>query len=354
MKRKQKRKSGFNISGFERNISRTAKQMSRPGVFEKHYKSHPMVHPFKDKDRDKVKNIWDCQPLNRKKQDWAWDAPIGMFQASRPRCKSCVHATKMCALGCYNKNVENYAGPNLKKKDIKNEQDWKNWTGKQWREDLEKKAFLKTGKPVTRKIPSYNPKIHGPVSHQTQKIDRLRLMERGEAFRDPTDIKRVQNILEEFPKSKVWIPTRAWRDKPLRRRIEDEIMGSYPNQRIAASLDPSNIDEPDKLEGIRGNWRTMYFGSDKVLKNPLGEDMVKCPKTWEHKYGACQECDTGCFRKDEVHVHLKAHGPRGKLPPEARTYVEEHERRLEKEHPEMIRSRAKEIEDSIDNMKDDP
>jgi len=31
------------------------------------YNSHPMLYPLKDKDHDRVKNVFDCQPLNRKK-----------------------------------------------------------------------------------------------------------------------------------------------------------------------------------------------------------------------------------------------------------------------------------------------
>ena len=132
-------------------------------------------------------------------------------------------------------------------------------------------------------------------------------MSRGEAFSTDEDINRVKDILEQNPDRTFWIPTRAWHDPHLKKRIETEVE-TYPNVRVRYSTDPSDF-ETGEYEKTKGH-STMFFGDDTLAEtgDPMGREFTKCPKTHEHEKGVCAECEIGCFNEDEeVHVHLKEH-----------------------------------------------
>jgi len=279
------------IRDMQRNMEKTMKHVRKPYKsrtvmrFPKKKKmTYPMasirygLRPFGDRDRDGVANVFDCKPYDIKKQDARWCADIGMFTIDRPK-QSCRHATPFCAEHCYNKKMYKvFKG--MKKKDVRNEQDWKNWSGRQWKEHLDKKR---------------------------KQTSRVRLMSRGEAFSDDKDVERVKDILEHNPKRTFWIPTRAWHDPHLKQRIEQEVE-SYPNVRVLYSTDPSDF-ETGEYEKTKGH-NTMFFGDDDIVEkgDSMGRKFVKCEKTYEHKKDVCPTCEEGCFKKDEeVHIHLKEH-----------------------------------------------
>jgi len=136
---------------------------------------------------------------------------------------------------------------------------------------------------------------------QTQ---RARLMSRGEAFKDFSDIKRVQRLANQTPDTLWWIPSRAWRDATLWADVE-RLEKITPNLRILASVDPSNTAEEWEHLAERS---IMFFGDDDMTTAPTGERMFLCPKTHKHMDGHCAICKGGCFRADKkVVVHLKQH-----------------------------------------------
>ena len=196
---------------------------------------------------------------------------IGMFAIDRPKT-SCRHRTIFCNENCYNNKL--YKLYKLTDKDTRNEKYWENLTGEKLNIELSLKK------------------------HQT---NRIRLMTRGEAFSDNADIDQVKDLLLKNPDRLFWIPTRAWRSKALKTRIESEIM-PFKNARIQASIDPSNtMQEVNQL--VFDGWSTMFFGDNN--RSPI--KAIKCQKTWQHKKGACANCKIGCFSKNQNHVWLKKH-----------------------------------------------
>ena len=332
------------MKGTQKSLNNLQKRASQPfsPPFKMHFPakkkmSYPMawlkhdLKPFGNIDGDHVPNLFDCKPFDIKKQDATWCSDIGMLHISRSRQDSCKHRTKACA-GCYNINIENRYKNTIAPADIKNDADWYSWTGAQWRDRIQEKTMAKSGRPLSYQ---FRHKIDDDVfsiEHKGKQLDRVRLMQRGEAFKDETDITRVKDILKENPDTVFWIPTRAWTKPHLRELIEKEIM-PYENVRVNASLDYSNVDKPELLEGIRGKWSTMYFGIDEVNKNPLGETMVKCPKTFDHKLGHCATCEVGCFNKGVTNVHLKAHSIRD---PKVKAEIEYYTEKARIENPEWF------------------
>jgi hypothetical protein len=201
---------------------------------------------------------------------------IGLWAIDRPIPVSCVHATEYCKKTCYNSKLYR-AFPSIKLADERYELEWQNLDPRQV------KAFLASRrKPVTR----------------------MRLMTRGEAFRDHSDIGRTLGLLREMPDVLFWIPTRAWRDPLLRLRIEQEILPE-PNAAVLASTDPTT--GKDDYESLRlSGWSTMHYGGPSPAPKPF-----HCPKTAAHLTGACAVCINGCFKQplkgQRVDVYLDQH-----------------------------------------------
>jgi hypothetical protein len=129
-------------------------------------------------------------------------------------------------------------------------------------------------------------------------------MSRGEAFKCEDDIYRVAELAKQNPNILMWIPTRAWRDKRMKRLIQYELVDVYFNLRIYASIDPENT-EDELIEALGFGNGTMFYGNDNI--HPYGEGItVKCPKTFEEKKQACQTCNI-CFGDEPVHVWLMQH-----------------------------------------------
>jgi hypothetical protein len=220
-----------------------------------------------------------------------WCSDLGMFAidrpiysikptADRPGVKgSCVHRTAACS-GCFNNKFYRMYQRDMDNRDVRNELSWRAITG----------AKLA--------------KVMGRKRHQTS---RVRLMTRGEAFRDPSDIRRVRDLCNANPGRVFWLPTRSWRNKhmrPLVRALQDEL----PNLRLQASTDVTTTAE--EQAGLEDDgWSTMYWGDDDQHETLAGTPRHLCPKTWEHEKGACASTctDGGCFSDKQTHVHLKAH-----------------------------------------------
>ena len=191
---------------------------------------------------------------------------------------SCVHRTDHCNLTCY--NVKLYqVYPAMVGKDVRNEQAWQESTGADYAAALDRKR-----KPTTR----------------------FRLMTRGEAIKDVSDIGRVLDICKANPERLVWVPTRAWRNPLLRALIEGALF-DVPNLAILASIDPETTDHEPEL--IASGWNTMFYGDDSPQAT---EGRFLCPKTWRDIKGACGTCKAGCFAKPilgrtGVRVHLSQH-----------------------------------------------
>lgn len=229
-----------------------------------------------------------------------WCKDIGMFAvdrpiyaikatAERPGAKpSCLWRTKACE-GCYNNKLYDMYQEDMDGRDVRNEQSWQAITGEGLREALSTKR-----------------------SRQTS---RLRLMTRGEAFRDPTDIPRVRDICNANPEKDIWVPTRSWRS-PLMRPHVRALQDECPNLRLQASIDHTNTDE--EIRGlIDEGWSLMFWGDNERTTLP-GRDskgrfaqvpMHRCAKTWAKEKGACAETcnEEGCFDSEQTFVHLKGH-----------------------------------------------
>lgn len=136
--------------------------------------------------------------------------------------------------------------------------------------------------------------------------DRVRLCKVGDPFSALEDIERIFGWARENPDTLFKAPTRAWRNPEIRSALERARADKRvpKNLRILASLDPSNTKEEIELLHAAG-WSTMFFGDD--VEHPLNKKIVKCPKTWEHKKGACKQCANGCFGAKQAHVWLKKH-----------------------------------------------
>lgn len=208
-----------------------------------------------------------------------WCSDIGMFAYDRPIPQSCVHATQFCRETCYNQKLYRMYS-RMHTKDVSSEAYWASIDGAKVKKDLRRRR------------------------HQT---DRLRLMTRGEAFRDYTDIERVASIAAENPHLLVWVPTRAWRD-PLLNAMVTQLRLRHSNLRILASTDPTTTAE--EWEELKANgWSTMFYGDNTQRVTPNGDRYFACPKTHGAKVkGACAVCKRGCFRADKrVDVHLHQH-----------------------------------------------
>ena len=209
-----------------------------------------------------------------------WCDDIGMFAYDRGIPQSCIHATDFCKKTCYNNKLYKLY-PNMKGKDERNNEYWNALTPDMVKRDLAKRK---------------------------KQTKRVRLMTRGEAFRDLSDIAKVKAIAEATPGTDWWIPTRAWRSPILRTLIIRELF-PIKNIHVLASLDPSNTDaewEALKLEG----WSTVFFGNDDMTVTPNGDRMFLCPKTHKGLKGHCAPCKAGCFGKSigrRVDVHLSKH-----------------------------------------------
>ena len=193
---------------------------------------------------------------------------------------SCVWKTEPCDK-CFNLKFMRMYKRDMDAKDVRNERSWQGLTGKALRATLDRK-------------------------HKRQ-TDRVRLMSRGETFRDPSDIIRVRDLLTENPDRLFWIPTRAWRSRRMRPLIV-AIMREFPNARIQASTDVTTTREEQAGLDAEG-WSTMFFGDDEAFETLTGNERSLCAKTWEQDKGACAtRCGKGgCFDKGQTHVHLKQH-----------------------------------------------
>ena len=208
-----------------------------------------------------------------------------MWAQDRSREHSCVHATKFCAATCFNRKLEGSFGHVVAPKDARNDKFWSQIDGAQVR------SFMATRK------------------HN----GRFRLMTRGEAFRDMTDIARVESILRENRGMLVWIPTRAWHTNFSRSgkwrgesRLWAEIarlQTQYRNARIQISLDPSDSEAMVRWAEFSG-FSTMFYGDDN---SPAINGSKRCPKTWAGKKEACRGCKGKCFSSNITHVWLKRH-----------------------------------------------
>lgn len=217
---------------------------------------------------------------------WAIDRPINDVGDVNG---SCVHRTSFCDTSCYNvKLYKMFKG--MAKKDIANEKFWQSLpTNKNDNQDslesLQQKLF-----------------------RSRRQTKRARLMTRGEAIKDMSDVFRIKTLCEATPNTTWWVPTRAWRNKGLKQLIED-VLFPLKNVAINASLDPSNTKEEEQLLKDSG-WATMYFGDDTKTTSSVGDRRYLCPKTHK-KLKICDTCKGGCFSKVVIgrtsHVHLSQH-----------------------------------------------
>jgi len=217
---------------------------------------------------------------------WAIDRPINDVGDVNG---SCVHRTSFCDTSCYNvKLYKMFKG--MAKKDIANEKFWQSLpTNKNDNQDslesLQQKLF-----------------------RSRRQTKRARLMTRGEAIKDMSDVFRIKTLCEATPNTTWWVPTRAWRNKGLKQLIEN-VLFPLKNVVINASLDPSNTKEEEQLLKDSG-WATMYFGDDTKTTSSVGDRRYLCPKTHK-KLKICDTCKGGCFSKVAIgrtsHVHLSQH-----------------------------------------------
>lgn len=211
-----------------------------------------------------------------------WCGDIGMLAIDRPIPLTCVHATDFCRATCYNEKLYKVY-PRMRDKDIRNEEFWQQLDGAQVSKILQRSILTKR-----------SPK------------KRLRLMTRGEAVKDFTDIPRIKEIALANPDTEIWMPTRSWRDPILRAMVETELF-PIANLSILASTDPTtSVDEWSSLR--MDGWNTMFYGDDDMTVTPNGDRVFECPKTHKGMKGHCGICRGGCFRKDKrVDVHLTQH-----------------------------------------------
>ncbi len=211
-------------------------------------------------------------------------ADIDMFTIDRSIEQSCVHRTPYCNAKCYNFKLYRIY-PNMLGADPRLEREWAALTG---------------------------PDLAAQLGRKHKSIARLRLMSRGEALKEHSDIDKVADLCAHVPDTLVWLPTRAWRDPLLRARIEVELM-DLPNLCVLASLDPSNTGaEYDDL--VASGFSTMTFGPEPPEWLP--KHMI-CPKTAHTRKnpkgisGHCSTCKAGCFAprtlNRRVDVYLREH-----------------------------------------------
>ena len=225
------------------------------------------------------------------KVEHRWCPDLGMFAIDRPIFTirddngrvtakgSCLWKTEACS-DCFNLKFYRAYQRDLNRRDVRNEQSWQRLTG------VALKAML---------------------DRKRNQTERVRYMSRGEAFRDPSDVRRIEDTANANPKRKFWIPTRAWRSRIMRPLIV-ALWKRCPNLRIQASTDVTTTREEQASLDAEG-WSTMFFGDDEAFETLTGEPRHPCAKTWEHDKGACaKRCGKGgCFDKGQTHVHLKQH-----------------------------------------------
>ena len=219
-------------------------------------------------------------------RQWTIDRPINDVGDVNG---SCVHRTPFCNDKCYNiKLYKMFKG--MAQKDIANEKFWQSLpTNKNDNQDslkaLQQKLF-----------------------RSRRQTKRARLMSRGEAIKDMSDVFRIKMLCEATPDTVWWVPTRAWRNKGLKELIEDVL---FPLKNIAlnGSLDPTNTKEEEQMLKDSG-WNTMYFGDDTKTTSSVGDRRYLCPKTHK-KLKICDTCKGGCFSQVVIgrqsNVHLSQH-----------------------------------------------
>ncbi len=207
---------------------------------------------------------------------------IGLFAIDRPREISCVWATEYCRRKCYNNRCERRHHKTIPPKDIRNESSWQAITGEALCDTLDRKRLA---------------------------TDRIRLMTRGEAFADASDIDRVAYLALENRDRWLWVPTRGWRDESMEWAIRRLIM-PLQNVALLASTDPTTTPAEDRRLAELG-WSTMFFGDDTAGATASGRPMFRCPKTFRGLKGHCRVCKAGCFARltlgRRVDVHLRQH-----------------------------------------------
>jgi len=223
-----------------------------------------------------------CKDINM----WTIDRPINPVGDVEG---SCVHRTSFCDTSCYNvKLYKMFKG--MAKKDIANEKFWQSLpTNKNDNQDslkaLQQKLF-----------------------RSRRQTKRARLMSRGEAIKDMSDVFRIKTLCEATPDTVWWVPTRAWRDEGLKQLIQD-VLFPLKNISLNASLDPTNTKQEEQMLKDSG-WNTMYFGDDKQTTSKVGDRRYLCPKTHK-KIKICDTCKGGCFSQvalgKQANVHLSQH-----------------------------------------------
>lgn len=212
---------------------------------------------------------------------------LGMIAIDRAWGVTCKWKTRFCQKHCYNKKLI-AVHPSIAKAGKPDEAFWAAIDG-EW---------------------LYNFLHSDRFEHWANKVGysaafmrgRLRLCTRGETFARLSDVDKVADLLEMNPQTVFWMPTRAWRNDAMANAIEDMVL-PMPNARVQASTDPSNTAEEYAMIEERG-WNTMFFGDDSSAET---QGRFKCPKTWKKWKSYCRLCKSGCFKNDEVHVHLAAH-----------------------------------------------
>lgn len=211
---------------------------------------------------------------------------IGMIAVDRDIKTSCLWRTKFCSRHCYNRALFRVR-PNLKKSGDPDEVFWDILDGDVLHEILHSDAFKDFSQRMG-KTPKF---MRG----------RMRLATRGEAFSEPNDVLKVDDMMSKNPQTVFWVTTRSWVDDEMAEMIEATVMRNE-NARVLASLDPSHTAQ--QYERIMGmGWNTIFFGDDTFT-----EGRFLCPKTWQKKLSYCRICQKGCFSKKPVDVHLKLHG----------------------------------------------
>jgi len=195
---------------------------------------------------------------------------------------SCIHRSEYCNMHCYNNKMYKVFKL-MYPADEKNEYYWNNGN-------------------IAHDVKKY---------FQRRKTKRIRFMSRGEAFKNISDIYKVQSIIKENKDIVFHIPTRAWRNKDLYVLITNELHNKFNNVRIFASIDPSNkIDEILKASKFCNG--TMFFGDNDLHPLQVQQEAFKitnCPKTWnKHKKVTCKNC-MHCYnvKKQNLHIWLKQH-----------------------------------------------
>ena len=201
---------------------------------------------------------------------------IDMIATDRPIKKTCQWRTPFCA-NCYNhKLYKVFKG--MHDKDVRNENYWWELDSTRLKSDLKRRKLTN---------------------------NRFRFQTRGETFSNVYDFWKVYEIVKYTPDTEFWIPTRAWRNAELKGLIEKH-MFKLSNAHVLASVDPTNTPE-EWTELKASGWSTMFYGDNNMIKNPNGDYMRLCSKTFFDEKGACGSCKDGCFSDKRVDVHLKQH-----------------------------------------------